>query len=993
MQSAKIIDITRSFIPVDPNSFPETLHATDKEDSPEHRIPVVPYMGHNFLPTAAGYKSFFGTNSHIDIEALEATAKPDHVFLFQTATYANIAVALCDTGIWIADTTTAGAAWEQIAPLIAPGADTFFEWTFCTIKNRLYCFRSNNDTYYRISTDVEAENGLEITEFIPQFITATSQLGMFRLGARLAFWDGENAIAWSSPDELYNFAPSVITGANVTTFNSITGRIASIRPHGRHAVCYSSKGVILLQVEPSETFFVKAVPILENTGTAYAKQSVEGVPNTTHFCYTGTGIYKIESGKPELIVPEVFDYFKPYTSQPVYLKLLQGRYLAFEIMDANALNGVAQFSKEFIPSTSIVLEGFTPSSLDGVNAANPVDVNLCELMRAYDQGLFDEQTAAAAAAGVPPVGGRYPSSSVDPVYQCYIAQATPMPAITTWGSTPCGSAKLGGGTWTPSPVSDFAKLSKWSTDSTNKVLKQGSAVWLDGKWTMERFVAYQSAIWKAQEESLQSYVDEIAARTEAPVTVVTPNTNSCSVVAPTVSPCTIGRWPTEYSNHQFGFNKCSFWLTRYATAASDVKNNVTDATACANVSVTLPPTGYKIQIGGSPYNGTVYASEADCLAALVAVYAPSEVLMLDLVGSPPGNINASAGGNTAISSAVHRFTVGGSSAANLITVAFYQAATGKVTAQAATFAYPTLPQINESYPGGFYDKTQTQSSVNLEVPVAGFGVGAVETGYCVLTGWNYTNLLGNQVFVPSGTCDIIADKYPGGSNTPGATDRQVPSDGARPELTNAADGTVCGIPYEEPILAVGETAVTWPDETITYPDSAFTLQVGSIAPKFPTIVGSFVYDLHLKKWGKLKLDYKQLLDYSPINSESASPIAFANFGIIAGAFKADGLVYIFDDRPSDSQLTWGKIGYYRLGMTDLEEVRFDFASLSNGTVTVDLSMDGSAVGSDLSFATDFTNVKQVVVYPPYAGKWFNVTVSGKYDVVHLSVRGLHKGIR
>lgn len=77
-QAAKIIDITRSFVIVDPRTFPETLHATAREDFPENRVPVVPYKGFNFLPTAMGYKSYFGVNAQLDISAL--TSRVDKIF-------------------------------------------------------------------------------------------------------------------------------------------------------------------------------------------------------------------------------------------------------------------------------------------------------------------------------------------------------------------------------------------------------------------------------------------------------------------------------------------------------------------------------------------------------------------------------------------------------------------------------------------------------------------------------------------------------------------------------------------------------------------------------------------------------------------------------------------------------------------------------------------------------------------------------------------------
>src|SRR5437764_1133039 len=97
-QLAKIIDITKTFVPVDPNAFPETLLGTAREDTPTQAAPVVAYEGYNFMPTAYGYRSYFGINQKVNIDAL--TSRVDHVFIIQTLTFENILVALCEDGIW-----------------------------------------------------------------------------------------------------------------------------------------------------------------------------------------------------------------------------------------------------------------------------------------------------------------------------------------------------------------------------------------------------------------------------------------------------------------------------------------------------------------------------------------------------------------------------------------------------------------------------------------------------------------------------------------------------------------------------------------------------------------------------------------------------------------------------------------------------------------------------------------------------------------------------
>lgn len=171
-----------------------------------------------------------------------------------------------------------------------------------------------------------------------------------------------------------------------------------------------------------------------------------------------------------------------------------------------------------------------------------------------------------------------------------------------------------------------------------------------------------------------------------------------------------------------------------------------------------------------------------------------------------------------------------------------------------------------------------------------------------------------------------------------------------------------------------------------------SLQVGSIAPMYPTIVGAFTYDLHLKKWGKFKTDYKLLVEMLPINSESTVPVQKDNFGILAGCYTPDGFIYIFDEKPASSKLTWGKIGYYRLGMTDLKEVQMVFARTGKGSVEIECSIDGTNLKLPLTEKFSF-NGFNVIAHPKYSAKWYNISVTGVYDVVELVTDVSRKGRR
>lgn len=948
MQSAKFIDVTRSYVPVDPNTYPENLHSTTKEDHPEQRFPVVPYMGWNFLPTSYGYKSYFGTNSALGIDTLSPN-KPDKVFLFQTLTFKNILIALCDTGIWTKDSTVTGT-WTQEVEIAVPGELTFYEWYATTIKNKLYVFRNNAAVYHVIETE-DSVAGFSVTEVTPTFIDLTTQLGMSRVGSRLCFWDANNALSYGSPDDLSDFTPAILTGANVTTFNSILGRIVAVVPHGKHVIAYATKSWVLLQVEANETFLLKALPILTGCGIAYQRQVVAGAPDTTHYAWGDTGIYKIESGKPEQIVPEFFDYMKPYNSQPVYMNMLQNRYLCFEPLDPNAIVGNGQFSKTVVPPSNLLFSAM-PLTLEEVNEAEEDEISMCDVMAGLTQDAFVEQQAAASA-GVPDAL-RKPGTSVQPVYTCYLSLNNGPQAPIVWGTNPCGgTAKVdGSGVFTPSPTGDAGKVSQLTSDSTNKTAKTGAESWTDGKWTMERFVQYQTAAWNAQEKAILAYLEEIAGRVET-ATKTEEGLLSCAASNTSVD-CYLGRYAKEFSDPEFGFNKCSFWLTRYVTDVVDLNNTLNVTANCAPVETfsLWKMSGHDWNVQQTDYSyGSAAAAAAVAQAAYEAwfgsegrgPYLVSEVIASSANGAPIGY--------------AVRATIGGG----------------------------VVCQVSRTYTVT-YTKTTNQGSQNSMVEVEPQAP-VPETAYCELTGWSYTDVNGNPAVMAATTCDAPGDKYPQATN-PSLT---VPQGAGRPtQLTD--EGSICGIPFDLMLEDSLLPPVTWEDVNITYPPVEFFVQQGSIAPKYPTLAGAFVYDLALKKWGKLRTDYKQLLDYSPINSGSSATVGFATFGIVAGLIKEDGLIYLFDNQPASSQITWGKFGFYRLGMTDLEEVRIDFASSSSGSVIVETSLEGDALTTDLVTTKNFSG-RSVIVYPEYSGKWHNITVTGIYDVTYMQINGLHKGRR
>lgn len=150
-QLAQIIDLTKSYYPCDPNAFPENMIDTQREDSPEKMAaPVIPYEGWNFLPTSYGYRSYFGKNSKLNIDALASPC--DHLLLYQDALYNNVLVALCDDGVWVARTDIAGINWVHEKTLTEPAEGSYLQWTWCVLANDLYIYRQGHTKIFKLDS-------------------------------------------------------------------------------------------------------------------------------------------------------------------------------------------------------------------------------------------------------------------------------------------------------------------------------------------------------------------------------------------------------------------------------------------------------------------------------------------------------------------------------------------------------------------------------------------------------------------------------------------------------------------------------------------------------------------------------------------------------------------------------------------------------------------------------------------------------------------------
>jgi hypothetical protein len=195
------------------------------------------------------------------------------------------------------------------------------------------------------------------------------------------------------------------------------------------------------------------------------------------------------------------------------------------------------------------------------------------------------------------------------------------------------------------------------------------------------------------------------------------------------------------------------------------------------------------------------------------------------------------------------------------------------------------------------------------------------------------------------------------------------------------------------VIIAGHT-FSFPKQQIVLPASSFILQSGSIEPLYPTFSGAFVYDTQYKKWGKMKQEFTQIFDLAPINSHAGNaPVPYDIFNVSAACMLPSGKMAIFDKYPADSIIKYGKIGYYRNGYTDCEGVDVQFRNKSTGSVQLEGSIDGKLIHPAISQIQPFADVYSIVAGFTSSARWFNVSVSGIYDIKNINFRGEKKGKR
>jgi len=366
-QIAKIVKVDLSYIPGDPNAFPENLRYPTGEDGPESTAPILAFEGYNFLPTEYGYRSYFG-EAVLNLAVLGSRCS--ELFMFQSPDYANLLVALCEDGIWTSDPATAGGAWTHVY-ITAYNVSVYERWTYTLLNGNLYCYQEANS-----EVNILTASTMVWSVGTPSFLTMAGQKGIFRAGGRLGFWDSANSISWSSALDYMDVTPSLETGAGNTKFRDVVGNIVTIMQHGDGFVIYSTKSIVGVHLTTSINSLWAASVVNSVSGIAYPTHVCQGASDTQHFVYTTTGLAMVGSYSAAdnnhqyaPILTGTSDFLRE-SKLPMRLSCFEGRYLFLSLISDAYIDGVISSTSVNIPGTALSLIGW-----DGVSVLPELTAN------------------------------------------------------------------------------------------------------------------------------------------------------------------------------------------------------------------------------------------------------------------------------------------------------------------------------------------------------------------------------------------------------------------------------------------------------------------------------------------------------------------------------------------------------------------------------------------------------------------------------------------
>jgi len=211
-------------------------------------------------------------------------------------------------------------------------------------------------------------------------------------------------------------------------------------------------------------------------------------------------------------------------------------------------------------------------------------------------------------------------------------------------------------------------------------------------------------------------------------------------------------------------------------------------------------------------------------------------------------------------------------------------------------------------------------------------------------------------------------------------------------LPDPVDLPVTLPPLDRPELDNPPYEWDYPD-SLPLPDNYALFQRGSLAPYYPLYGSAAVYDLLLQKWGMYNNQHKLIQELMPVNRIDSSIMPVADKGMFAGALTPLGQCTIFKDRNPQSRITYGKMAFYRRGMSLATGAIAHFGAIATGTLIVEASMDGVTIDPLLSYAMPFVDQRNVTLPFTTRAKWFNIRVEGNFNLTYLELLAEGRGRR
>lgn len=246
-----------------------------------------------------------------------------------------------------------------------------------------------------------------------------------------------------------------------------------------------------------------------------------------------------------------------------------------------------------------------------------------------------------------------------------------------------------------------------------------------------------------------------------------------------------------------------------------------------------------------------------------------------------------------------------------------------------------------------------------------------------LSGWGYTPRGGfsfrkTHKRHSSTTCPMATSTF-----------NYVPGNSKPPEIGNkATDAGGLNPPYKW----------EYPD-SLPFGPNTVLYQKGSLAAYYPLYKGAIVYDSLLEKFGSYDSPHYMVFGTMPVNRADLTIVPLPDVGMFAGAISETKEAKMFNANTPEALAVWGKIGYYRQGMTAMQEIRAYFKEKAYGSLIVEVSMDGVAVDPTLTLAVNFNGESSAILPFTAVGKWFNIRIEGRFNLTTLQINSESAGRR